>query len=331
MKTRISAGIILTSAAALALSACSAPADSGSGGSDAEGFAGKLVCIDQYATATAISDVLTGIDEALADAKKNGLEVTIKNPQADVGTEQTIAQQFITSDCDVVVPIGTAAAQLHANLNKDTPIVFSGSSTPVEAGLVKSMEAPGGNVTGVADVIDPSPDIDAMIELMPKLQKVGLIWKLGDPAGDAQAAMAKEHLDKVGVEYVVSTITNGSEITQAAQSLATRVDAIQVPGDTTTLSAAGGIVAIADGAGIPVFGGTSAVVEVGGVLSSSYDYTGVGRITGQMILDVLGGADPATTSVIVPDTLGLDLNTTQLEKLGIEVPDSLLERALTTR
>lgn len=325
MNTRISRMLAVAAAATLTLTACSSPSDAGKGDAD------QLVCIDQYTTATAISDVLKGIDEALADAKADGLEVILKNPQADVGTEQTIAQQFITAKCDVVVAVGTAAAQLHANLNKESIVIFSGSSTPVEAGIVKSMEKPGGNVTGVADVIDPSPDIDAMIELLPDMKKVGLIWKLGDPAGDAQAAMAKAHLKKRGIEYIEATITNGSEVTQAAQSLANRVDAIQVPGDTTTLSAAGGIIAIADGAGIPVFGGTSAVVEVGGVLSTSYEYVGVGRITGEMVLKMLAGADPATTPVIIPDTQGLDLNTTQLKKLGIDVPDELLERALSTR
>lgn len=327
MTPRITRTAAVAAVVALSLTACAPQADQGGGDKDAK----QLVCIDQYATATAISDVLTGIDEALADAKKDGLEVIVKNPQADVGTEQTIAQQFITSGCDVVVAIGTAAAQLHANLNKESIIVFSGSSTPVEAGIIDSMEKPGGNVTGVADVIDPSPDIDAMVELMPKLDTVGLIWKLGDPAGDAQTAMAKEHLDALGIRYIEATITNGSEITQAAQSLANRVDAIQIPGDTTTLSAAAGVIAVADSAGIPVFGGTSAVVEVGGVLSSSYEYVGVGRSTGEMVLKMLAGADPATTPVIVPDTMGLDLNTTQLEKLGITVPDALLDRALSTR
>lgn len=329
MKTHYSrtlGGIALASVAALTLSGCAGSADTAGGGEST----GVLVCVDQYATATVIDDILTGLKEGLADRVDAGLKIDIKNPQADAATEQTIAQQFITSNCDVVVAVGTAAAQLHANANKDIPVIFSASSTPVDAGLVTSMEAPGGNVTGVADVIDPSPDIDAMRELMPEIQTVGLIWKLGDPAGDAQSADAIAHLEKLGLKHIDATITNGSEVTQVAQSLVSRVDAIQIPGDTTTLSAIDGVIAVADDAGIPVFSGTSEVVAAGGVLASSYDYTEVGKLTAKLVADVLDGADPATTPVVVPDIAGFDINTTKLEKLGIQVPKSLLDRALST-
>lgn len=317
-------GIALASVAALALSGC---ASNTGGASEGQG----LVCVDQYATATVIDDILDGLKEGLAERVDAGLTLDIKNPQADVATEQTIAQQFITSRCDVVVAVGTAAAQLHANANKDTPVIFSGSSTPVDAGLVADMDAPGGNVTGVADVIDPSPDIDAMRELLPEMRTVGLIWKLGDPAGDAQSADAIAHLEQLGIAHIDATITNGSEVTQAAQSLVSRVDAIQIPGDTTTLSAADGIVAIADDAGVPVFSGTSEVVAAGGVLASSYDYTEVGRQTAELVIQMLEGGDPATTPVVVPEIGGFDLNLSKLEQLGIQVPQSLLDRALSTK
>lgn len=263
--TQTISGIAIASAIALTLGGCASTNAGGTG-------EGRLICVDQYTTATVIDDILLGLQDGLATQVAAGLRIDIKNPQGDVATEQTIAQQFITSHCDVVVAIGTAGAQLHANANKDTPVIFSGSSTPIEAGLVATMQDPGGNVTGVADVIDPSPDIDAMLELMPEMGTVGLIWKLGDPAGDAQSADAIAHLDKLGIAHVEATITNGSEVTQATQSLASRVDAIQIPGDTTTLSAIDGVIAIADDAGIPVFSGTSEVVSAGGVLASSYDY-----------------------------------------------------------
>ena len=326
--TRIAGGIALASAAALVLSACSGGGAAGGGDGDDGVKAGGLVCVDQYATATVIDDILEGLQEGLADRVENGLKIDIKNPNADAATEQTIAQQFITANCDVVVAVGTAAAQLQANANDEIPVIFSGSSTPVDAGLVESFEAPGGNVTGVADVIDPSPDIDAMLEIMPDMKTIGLIWKLGDPAGDAQAADAIAHIEELGLEHVDATITNGSEVTQAAQSLVSRVDAIQIPGDTTTLSAADGIVAVADDAGIPVFSGTSEAVGAGGVLASGYDYHEVGLLTADLVAQVLDGADPATTPVVVPEVGGFDINVTKLEQLGLEAPQSLLDQAL---
>jgi putative ABC transport system substrate-binding protein len=327
MKSPLLRAATLPVAACLTLSACGGnAAEAESGGN----YAGKSVCVDQYATATVIDDLLDGIRTGLAEAGKSGLKIDVQNPNADAATEQTLAQKFINDRCDVVVPVGTAAAQLMSTAIKDTPVVFAASSTPVDAKLVASMDRPGGNVTGVADVINPVPDIDAMVKLMPDLKTVGLVWKLGDPAGESQAKQARDHLDKLGIAYLTATITNGSEITQAAESLANRVQAIEIPGDTTTLSAIGGLMKVADDAGVPVFGGTSTVVEAGGVLSSTYDYKVVGGAVATMVLQVLDGADPATTPVVVPPTGGLELNLTKLKKLNMTVPEDLQKSALTT-
>ncbi|TYB44991.1 ABC transporter substrate-binding protein [Actinomadura chibensis] len=323
MKPSMPIGALLLAAASLTLTACG-------GGSGSGAYAGKSVCVDQYATATVTDELVKGIRGGLADAAGKGLKITVQNPNADTATEQTLAQTFLNNGCDVVVPVGTAAAQLMSTAIKDVPVVFAASSTPVDAKLVDSMGRPGGNVTGVADVIDPVPDIDAMRTLMPDLRTVGLVWKLGDPAGESQARQAREHLGKLGVRYIPATITNGSEVTQAAESLAHRVQAIEIPGDTTTLSAIGGLMKVADSAKIPVFGGTSEVVEAGGVLSSTYDYKVVGEHVARLVRAILDGADPATTPVVVPPTAGLDLNLTKLGTLGITVPESLKKSAVTT-
>ncbi|GAA1538528.1 ABC transporter substrate-binding protein [Nocardioides humi] len=319
-------------ALAASVLACTALAGCGEdGGGSATDAADAKVCVDQYATATVIDDLLSGLKDGLKEAMDDGLRLDVQNPNADAATEQTLAQKFISGDCDVIVPVGTSAAQLMATATRDIPIVFAASSTPVEAKLVASLEKPGGNVTGVADVIDPVPDIDAMTKLVPGLDKVGLIWKLGDPAGDAQADKARAHLDELGIEYVEATISNGSDITQAAQSLVGKVDAIEIPGDTTTISAVEGLMKVADDAKLPVYGGTSEAVAAGAVISSSYDYTVVGQEVAKVVLAILDGADPATTAVVVPETGGFDLNLTKLEELGIEVPAELRDAALTTQ
>jgi putative tryptophan/tyrosine transport system substrate-binding protein len=313
---------VLLSTACLTLGAC---------GGDTEAASGdQLVCVDQYATATVIDDILTGLDAGLTEAKADGLEVEVENPNADSATEQTLAQKFIDRGCDVVVPVGTSAAQLMAGAMSDVPIVFAASSSPAEAKLVDSLESPGRNVTGVSDALDTEAELDGLAQLLPDLKKVGLLWKSGDPNGEAQAAVAKAHLDELGITYETATITNPSEVTQAAESLASKVQAIALPGDPTTISAAGGIVQVADDSGLPVVGGTSSAVEAGAVLASTYDYEAIGEEVAAMVLAVLDGADPATTPVVVPDSGGYDLNVTKLEELGIAVPDELRAAALQT-
>ncbi|NWL34233.1 ABC transporter substrate-binding protein [Paenarthrobacter nitroguajacolicus] len=308
----------------LALSGCSSPSPAES----SNPYSGKTVCIDQYATATAITDIMAGLETGLADAKAKGLKVVIENPNADPATEQSIAQKFISSGCDVIGGVGTAAAQLQANASNGIPVVFLASSTPVEAGLVASMDAPGRHVTGVADVLDPAPDIDAMIKLDPSIRTIGLIWKTGDPAGDTLAKAAQKHLDSLGLKNITSTITTGADVTQAAQSLVGRVDAVMIPGDTTTISAAAGITAVTDAAKIPVFGGTTSAVDAGAVLASGYNYVDVGTEGAKLMLGILDGKDPATTPVVIPHVGGFDIATDKLSTFGLTLPDSLKDQLL---
>ena len=104
--------------ACTALAACSE--DAGGAATDA---ADAKVCVDQYATATVIDDLLTGIKAGLKDAMADGLDLDVQNPNADAATEQTLAQKFISGGCDVIVPVGTSASQLMATATKDIPIV----------------------------------------------------------------------------------------------------------------------------------------------------------------------------------------------------------------
>ncbi|MDF2825803.1 MAG: ABC-type uncharacterized transport system, periplasmic component, partial [Mycobacterium sp.] len=311
MKVPKYSALLTVTTAVLAVSACSSTS-SGQSANNAEGpYAGKTVCIDQYTSAGLIDDMITGVNEGLAGAVDDGLQITIQNPQGDAGTEQTIAQQFVSDDCTVIAAVGTSGAQAHMNTGSDIPLVFMASSTPQQSGLVETLDSPGGRATGTSDVFDVKRDIDGMLLVKPDIRAVGLVWKVGDPAGDPLAEEATGYLGELGIEAVPATITTGADITQAGESLAGRVDAVMIPGDTTTIGAASGLVQVLAESDIPVFGGSSGVVEEGGVISVGYNYQNVGKDSATIILDLLNGADPATTAVVIPEFAGYDVNRTQ--------------------
>lgn len=65
-----------------------------------------------------------------------------------------------------------------------TPVVFAAVSDPVSVGLVDSLEAPGSNLTGTSDYLDTAAVMNLMFVQNPDLQKVGLLYDLGqDSAG----------------------------------------------------------------------------------------------------------------------------------------------------
>ncbi|PWJ84582.1 putative ABC transport system substrate-binding protein [Pseudaminobacter salicylatoxidans] len=293
--------------------------------------AAPKICVNRYVTAVVIDDILRGVAAGL---KAHGIpteEMTIQNPEADAGTQQTLAQSFVSSGCEIILAITTPGAQVFKRVTDTIPVVFLGSATPLEAGLISSIAYPGGNFTGVANPAPVEADIDLMIEVQPKIKRVGIIYKSGDPAGDHLAKRAAAHLKARGLVPLEAPIANAGEAMQAAQTLvASGVEAIQIPGDSTTTSAMPAIVRAATEAGIPVFGGLREGMEYGALLSAAYDFETLGRVGADLIKRVLDGEDPGTIPVHVPDTSGLELHVTKARELGITFPPGLLARASAT-
>ncbi len=289
--------------------------------------AAPKICVNQYVSAAVIDDIINGLKEGLTKAGVAQDGMVIQNPEADAATQQTLAQTFVSDGCDVIVAISTPGAQVFRRLTDTIPVVFIGSSTPIEAGLVESFEAPGTNFTGVADPAPVEADIDAMLQVLPGMKSVGVVYKAGDPAGDFLAARAMKHLEARGLTPVVATIANAGEATLAVQSLVGRVDAVQIPGDSTTMSAIPAILKVTDEAKIPVFGGLTEAVSQGALLSGSYSYTEVGFLAADLVKRVLDGEDPAGIPVVVPGAAGFEVNVGKSEALGLTIPDAILATA----
>lgn len=128
----------------------------------------------------------------------------------------------------------------------------------------------------------------------------------------------------------MAAIANAGETTQAAQSLIGKVEAIQMPGDSTTMSGIAGVVKVATEANIPSFGNLSEGVSHGALLSGSYSYVEVGNLAADVVAKVLAGGNPATMPVVVPGAAGFEINLTQAKALGLTIPQELLDKATKT-
>src|SRR6056297_3759878 len=106
--------------------------------------------ISQFVEHPALDSAREGFIEGLAEEgfSEENIEFIEQNAQADFATAQSIAQQFKSNNLDLILAIATPNAQAAANVIKNTPVLFTAVTDPVEAGIVETMEAPGGNLTG---------------------------------------------------------------------------------------------------------------------------------------------------------------------------------------
>jgi putative ABC transport system substrate-binding protein len=285
--------------------------------------------ISQFVEHPALDAAREGFIEGLVEAgfSEENIEFIEQNAQADFATAQSIAQQFKSNNLDLILAIATPNAQAAANVIKDTPVLFTAVTDPVEAGIVESMEHPGGNLTGTTDMNPVAQQIELIKEFIPEITDLGVLYNPGEVNSVVQVDLVKEATAAMGIELHEGTVSNSSEVSLAASSLVGDVDAIYVPTDNIIVSALPSVLNITNQNNIPVFASENGQVRQGSIATLGIDYKLLGIQTGKMAARVLNGADTAEMAVESSDELKLYLNTKAAEDLGLEIPAAVLERA----
>lgn len=281
--------------------------------------------ITQIVDHPSLNASVEGFKAALADA---GYTATYdeQNAQGDVATAATIAGNFATENLDLVLAVATPTAQAAAQSITTTPVLFTAVTDPVGAGLVDSLEAPGGNLTGTSDANPVGEQLALIKELKPDATTVGIVYNSGEANSEAQVKWAKDAAGDLGLTIKEATITSSSEVQQAAESL--DVDAFYVITDNAVVSALSALIGVAETKQIPVVAAEGDSVANGAVATVGISYYDLGYQTGQMAVKVLSGeADPATMPVETQTNLEVYLNEGAAERMGVTIPQSLIDQA----
>jgi ABC-type uncharacterized transport system, periplasmic component len=271
-----------------------------------------------------------GIKEALAEAGyKEGENLTFlyESAQGNPGTAAQIARQFAGEEPSVIVPISTPSAQAVVSSTRDIPVVFTAVSDPLGAQLVKDMQNPGGNVTGLSDM-SPVADHLAMIkEITPSVKRVGFLYNTAEANSVSTLAAFKAEAAKSGIEVVESVATKSAEVQGATRALVGRVDALYIPTDNTIVSAFEAAVGVAEEAKLPLYAGDTDSVQRGAVAALGFNYFDVGKQTGAVVVRVLKGEEPGSIPVTVAAGTDLVINKKAAEKMAVTFPEAVLSRA----
>lgn len=284
------------------------------------------VGIIQFVDDASLNQIEQNIEKELTAKSEEGgdtyvFDGYVYNGQADSTTLNQITTQLLDDGVDVIVPIATPAAQIVQAATEDNqiPVVFSAVSDPVGAGLAESMDAPGANITGTSDALNTNAILDLMFAANPDIKKVGLLYSQSEDSSKKPIEDAKAYLDEKGIEYVEKTGTNNTEVTQAADALiAAGVDAVFTPTDNTVMTAELAIYEKFIDAGIPHYCGADSFALNGAFCGYGVDYVKLGVETADMVIEVLQGADPATTPIKTFDNGIATVNTETAEALGID-------------
>lgn len=300
--------------------------ESGTAETDGDTYKIGIVQMMEHPSLNTIREsIIEGLaEEGFVDGEN--IEIIYQNGQNDMTTMQNIAQTFVGEEVDVIVAIATQAAQASLAETTDIPIVFAAITDPVGAGLVESLDAPGGNVTGTSDEISAADIMDLAQQITPGFKTIGALYNIGEDNSESVISDLKEYAAANGFEVVESTVTNTSEVQQAAQYLADKADVVFSPIDNTVASSMALAADVFNEAGIPFYVSADSMVADGGLATYGIDYTVLGKETAGMVAEVLRGADPASMAVRKMSEMSIYINTDTAEALGIEISQDILDQ-----
>ena len=279
--------------------------------------------ISQFITHQSLDATREGFVDELAKqgyVEGENIEIDLQNAQGEQRNLKTISQKLAESS-DVVLAIATPSAQSLANTTQTTPVIFSAVTDPVSAKLVESREHPGGNVTGTSDQSSDaiSTQINLIKKVLPKAKTIGILYTQSEPNSVVQKDEAKRLLEEKGFTVVEKTILDSNNVKAAAESLMTEVDMVFVPTDNIISSTMETVKQVSIRHKVPVFGGSTEMVAVGGLYNYGTNYEELGRQTARMLVRILKGEKPENIAVELPEKLELHTNQEMAAALGIDI------------
>lgn len=239
------------------------------------------------------------------------------------------ARELVNAKVAVILAPTTPAADAARKTTSSIPIVFSIVADPVGAGLVRSLAAPGGNVTGIGTLASEvaAKRVDLMRELMPKSRRLGY---LHDPRGTPTTTtrITEKAAHVLGKELLVVEASTAEALPGAFSKLKELgAEALVVDGSPFLFLHRRKVLELAAASRLPTISSSKEWVRDGGLMSYGAEYADSFRRSAAYVDRILKGAKPADLPVQQSTKFELIVNLKTAKALGIIVPPSILLRA----
>lgn len=269
------------------------------------------------------------VEQLAAKGFKEGDDLVIdyQNAQNDQTNLKTICQKFAVNNYDLIIAIATPSAQAAAGETKTIPIVFAACTDPLGSGLVTDLDHPGGNITGTSDAVSAEKIMELAKRITPDIKTVGALYSSSETNSIAVIENLKAYAKENGMTVIDATVTNSSEVQQAASVLTGKADCIFSPIDNTVASAMPIVAQVANKAKTPVYVGADSMVKDGGLATYGINYVILGQETADMAAEILNGKNPGDIPVRTMSEMDIYLNQATADAIGITIPEDVRAEA----
>ncbi len=268
--------------------------------------------ITQIVDHPALNAVRDGLIDALEEeygyVQGKDIVYDLQNAQGDMATANIIAQKFIGEKVNLVFSIATPTSQSAVNAIRDIPIVFSAVTDPLAAGLVRSLEMSGNNVTGISDLTPVQRQFELIKFILPEAKNIGTLYNSGEINSITTNNLALQACEKFGWNLIEATVSTSADVALAIRSIIDRVDVIYVSTDNTIVSALDAVIQVTNENNIPLILADPTTLQKGALVALGFNYYQHGRQAAEIVARVLQGEKPTDIPVQFAKNLELALN-----------------------
>ena len=261
-----------------------------------------------------------------------GRDVTVEARMAEGEYDRlpALAADLVGRRVGLIAALAPQAAFAAKAATTTIPIGFVGGLDPVEAGLVASLNRPGGNVTGVTFIGASlgAKRLELARELVPNVGIIALLTHPNSPDASEELRDLNTAAKAIGQELLVVSATSDRDFEAAFASIVQhRAGALLIGQDPFLLQAGGQLVALAARHRIPAIYGNNELVSAGALISYGASLPDAWRLAGVYAGRILKGTKPGDLPVVQPTKFELVINLKTAKAIGLKISESFLLRA----
>jgi putative ABC transport system substrate-binding protein len=239
------------------------------------------------------------------------------------------AQEMVAQEVDMIMAVTTQVSLAVQAVTQGTniPVIFTPITDPVKTGMAESLEAPGGNMTGLmTGGAAGVGSLEMFLRVAPDVSSIYVPHNT-EEASIIGLANLQEAADSLGVNLVPEPMSTDSEVEAAIASLPTDVDGVFLLLGSLTASSGVQWAEACLAAKLPLFIADVDIVEnAGALMAYSPSFESIGKNTADIAVQVFAGGDPDIVPVGTAESL-LYINLRTAQAIGLEVSDEVLELA----
>jgi putative ABC transport system substrate-binding protein len=257
------------------------------------------------------------------------VRVDLRWGRGDSNRTRALAQELVALPPDIILTHGVPATVALQRETRTIPIVFATMNEPVASGIVASLNHPGGNITGFANLEASMGGkwLELLSEIGPGLKRAALMFNPDAVAASPYMPSLETAARSFKVEPIIAPVRSDVEIEAAIISLGRepRGGLVAMP-DNFTFAHRASIISAATRNNVPAVYSLSDFVRNGGLLSYGADLVDTYRRAATYVDRILRGEKPGDLPVQFPTKFEMVVNLKTAKELGLTVPQSIVLR-----